>query len=1297
MSIPALIRVLFLMGCKSVVWASGVVTSSETVQCSAWGGQEGLNSTAVAELVGNTPPGTQLCLEVGVDVVIQQPLRVPTGASLELRARPGVIAPVVSAAGLLERRAITVERGATLMLRGLVLANAPYGFVSSNGGSVHVASCSFERNGAAAAGLAHDRPATKWSTAYAGSMLGLTVATKLTDRSGRSGFVAPAAASAAGMLLLPASVVAPCSGDCGSTGDTQCCYNGKNYDRTNGTKADMQNGGAIEMDDGDLQVISSRFEENYAHKGGAIYWSTSDSTTNTFKLLDSSFHHNQARDDQNDNRNGWAGNGGAVYVKGSTTTTANPVLLRRVSFTRNVAYSLNVGAYRYERVYGGALSIVNTNLLAQDCAFSHNGVAARSPGDDYAYGGAVAIQATEDGFSVTLDSCSFEGNDAMHGHAIYSTGDCNDQDCPEEESDGVTLAVVNCSFATNGQGGVMDAYYFEEYRGQYTIHVYKLPVQYVASRGLAEGDIHIVSAGFGEGAETESCSEASLEQKVCPTLYFGPVDDEGRLDYEWKYEVAEVDADGIENYYDLFDVSTEPDDPTQLFSADPSARQCADCSADSPSDCGGLKLGVQCTTWVWQSEGGPKVAECASNGYGTGCTFCGYQSLLADEDAPTADHTCGITSTGTAAGNCTDDGAGFSCQCNPGWHFNQTSEKCDIDVDECWSGPCQNGGTCVDSSEDVRVAPDAYRCDCVAGWGGVTEPAFTGIDCEIDVDECASRPCKYEGFCVESGLLIHGAAEPQQYGVKRPVLLQFKQPACSVQSNYPPASWAPISRVATEAEADPEATEGEEGGEETPSAGLTEEEHAEDILANCDDDIRVFYRQFSGEDYDELPDELAEKLKTIFRSPNDEMLTQMEYPDKLKLHLAAMWCMIKKGDMSLWPWWCNAHEGYDTRGCAGVTFTTQLVGADNRRMAAPPIVENRSLFTPFLLEQLGWQAYDLDSESVDGTKYQQVLGSSEDGQTSLQPTHKLTQMLERLECRALGGCCPDFNTSAGSATSYPQVDPDSGLAGVRGRGQAPGGGPRVYAWDPADSRSTTDCQKAYRDHCEWARGVAPELVDGTGLYVGCETTSCRRVSSGGCTHSSGRQDEWHVTVDDYVEMMQAEEKWSLGHLVQNCISSFDFETHDGVPGREFYDEDKEVCRYCTSLVPVGTFGCQCAPGYGWDNSPYHPRDVYMTASGVEIDPARPPLSQRGQVDTCDYLQDNCQQPELGNKSPCKNGAVCVNQPADYRCECTSGWTGKQCDICEGIFEVRCQNRWMTLLACVCLILLCGLLAHRSKG
>ncbi|XP_038050781.1 sushi, von Willebrand factor type A, EGF and pentraxin domain-containing protein 1-like [Patiria miniata] len=112
---------------------------------------------------------------------------------------------------------------------------------------------------------------------------------------------------------------------------------------------------------------------------------------------------------------------------------------------------------------------------------------------------------------------------------------------------------------------------------------------------------------------------------------------------------------------------------------------------------------------------------------------------------------------------CTDRPNAYHCTCLTGF----TGSRCEGDIDWCASSPCHDGATCVDmlktfrcvcpplrsgplcdqtpcqngalyiSGDDVNV--DAYTCNC--------QPGYVGRDCEIDIDECASKPCSNGGTC----------------------------------------------------------------------------------------------------------------------------------------------------------------------------------------------------------------------------------------------------------------------------------------------------------------------------------------------------------------------------------------------------------------------------------------------------------------------------------------------------------------------------------------------------------------------
>ena len=70
----------------------------------------------------------------------------------------------------------------------------------------------------------------------------------------------------------------------------------------------------------------------------------------------------------------------------------------------------------------------------------------------------------------------------------------------------------------------------------------------------------------------------------------------------------------------------------------------------------------------------------------------------------------------------------FLCICAPGY----SGIRCQTNVNECTSQPCENGGTCADLI-------NGYNCSCVDG--------YTGVMCESIIHDCASQPCQHGGTC----------------------------------------------------------------------------------------------------------------------------------------------------------------------------------------------------------------------------------------------------------------------------------------------------------------------------------------------------------------------------------------------------------------------------------------------------------------------------------------------------------------------------------------------------------------------
>ncbi|KAK2535280.1 Crb2 [Columba livia] len=167
--------------------------------------------------------------------------------------------------------------------------------------------------------------------------------------------------------------------------------------------------------------------------------------------------------------------------------------------------------------------------------------------------------------------------------------------------------------------------------------------------------------------------------------------------------------------------------------------------------------GIQCEVDINECESQP----CQHNGtcldlinsYGCDCSDTGFEGEHCELDIlECASAPC------LNGATCEEGIKHYSCACWPGY----AGQHCEKDVDECATNPCHNGGVCFERSNPAYYGtrpdfPSNFSYSQAAGFLCWCQPGFTGETCFMNIDECESQPCQNGGLCVDrvDGFLCH--------------------------------------------------------------------------------------------------------------------------------------------------------------------------------------------------------------------------------------------------------------------------------------------------------------------------------------------------------------------------------------------------------------------------------------------------------------------------------------------------------------------------------------------------------------
>ncbi|XP_072367573.1 protein crumbs homolog 1 isoform X1 [Scyliorhinus torazame] len=156
-----------------------------------------------------------------------------------------------------------------------------------------------------------------------------------------------------------------------------------------------------------------------------------------------------------------------------------------------------------------------------------------------------------------------------------------------------------------------------------------------------------------------------------------------------------------------------------------------------------------------------------ANGYSCDCANIRFTGPHCDNYVPAClSHPC------LNGATCQENIGNYTCHCWPGF----TGTYCEIDIHECFSNPCLHGGECVELSwtnmfGNISELPAVFSYEHAAGYICKCQYGFTGLRCEMDVNECDSTPCQNGGTCQNTmeSYICHCPARNEQeifYGGK---------------------------------------------------------------------------------------------------------------------------------------------------------------------------------------------------------------------------------------------------------------------------------------------------------------------------------------------------------------------------------------------------------------------------------------------------------------------------------------------------------------------------------------------------